>query len=303
MEFPHCGLYFTSEHIQQARQARDREPFKGAWALLESDPPHASFALQWDGLRYRFGDDQSAGETAARTLLALGAGAQDASYIEQVESLLALVQVFEMIRDHAAFAAGEQAQWLDHFGERVIDLNRAGDVLHPVETLWLGTLNLAAGVVLEREDWVEAGINVYQRTVRDEIRPEGYLPKAVSGQDGGSLYRDLIAVEALVLSAEIASHLGIDLWNFASRGVSVMTACAYLFFYYYYPGKWRWDNLSESESPQAFREHGSFLEMVYRRARPADVKLILEDLRPLYDVAGGLTTLTHGTAASRRLFG
>lgn len=301
----HCGLYFTNEHIQQARQAREREPFKTAWAfLLEQEQTEALSAAQWNALRYRFTDDLPAGEQAVRLLLDLDMGMKTGSNLDSLASAMVLAQMFEMLRDHPAFEAGEQAQWLDAFAALVTDLNNAVPLVTYLESLWLGALNTAAGIVLEREEWFEAGAEVYRQTVRDDIRPEGYLPRAVEGNDGGSLYRQLLAVKALVLMAEMASHAGLDLWNYASRGVSVMTACAYLFFYYYYPEKWRWEAISELDTRLLFREHGGFLEMVNRRARPGDVKLMLDDLRPIYDASGGgLTTLSHGLPVRRGLFG
>lgn len=297
----HCGLYFTDEHIQQARQAREREPVKTAWAfLLEQEQTGALSGAQWNALRYRFNDDLAAGEQAVHTLLDLHIVGAGGSLFDS----LAQAQTFEMLRDHPAFEQGDQTRWLEAFAGQVMAFNGADQAMAYPETLWLGTLNTAAGIMLERADWLEAGAEVFRQTVRNDIRPEGYLPPAIEGQDGGSLYRQLVSVKALVLTAEMAQHVGLDLWNYASRGVSVLTACAYLFFYYYYPEKWRWDTLSEPETRHLFREHGGFLEMVNRQARPKDVKLLLDDLRPIYDMSGGgLTTLSHGLPARRGLFG
>ena len=64
--FQHFGLYFTPEHVQNAHKNSEREPFPAAWAYLrESDiQPGTLAAVQWNGLRYRFDDDQKAGEQA-----------------------------------------------------------------------------------------------------------------------------------------------------------------------------------------------------------------------------------------------
>lgn len=300
----HCGLVFTGEHVRQAREGREREPLKTAWAfLLEQDQTGGLSAAQWNALRYRFNDDFAAGERAVRMLLDLGLSVTGEPF-DRLSAMLALAQTFEMLRDHPAFEQTTLAAWLETFAARVADFNQGAAALSPLETLWLGTLNIAAGLVLEREDWFKTGTDTYRQTIRDEVRPEGFLPQAVEGKDGGSLLRQLLSVKALVLSAEMADHAGVDLWDYASRGVSVMTACAYLFFYYYYPEKWRWDTLAESEAARLFRDHGGFLEMVNRRARPKDLKLMLDQLRPIYDVTGGgLTTLTHGVPARRGLFG
>lgn len=300
----HYGLFFTAEHVQQAGRDRDREPLKAAWSFLNGQEQGGALsALQWDALRYRLNDDSAAAEQAVKRLPDLGFDDTGAPF-DRMAIMLAQAQAFEMLRDFPAFDQPEQAYWLDAFAARLADVNGAVDRLAPVERIWLGTLNIAGGIVLEREDWFEAGADRYRQTISEAVRPEGYLPDAVDGKDGGSLFRQLAAVKALVLSAEMAAHVGVDLWDFAARGVSVMTACAYLFFYYYYPEKWRWDTLAESEPSRLFREHGGFLEMVNRRARPKDLKLMLDELRPIHDVTGGgLTTLTHGLPSRRGLFG
>jgi hypothetical protein len=303
--FLHCGLFFTDEHIQQARQMREREPFKTAWTfLLQQEQTGALASAQSNALRYRFNDDLIAGKQAVRALLDLDTSGKANSAFASLASLLTLAQIYEMLRDHSAFQKGERERWLDDFAAQVTNWNDSRAVMTYSETLWLGALNTAAGIVPERADWLETGAEIYRRTVQDDIRPEGYLPNAVEGKDGRSLYRQLLSVKALVLIAEMASHVGLDLWNYASRGVSVMTACAYLLFYYYYPEKWRWEPISEPDTRRLFREHGGFLEMVNRQARPKDAKLMLDDLRPIYDMSGGgLTTLSHGVPARRGLLG
>lgn len=303
--FSHCGLYFTGDHVQEARRMREREPFKTSWTfLLQQEQAGTLVSAQWNALRYRFNDDLIAGKQAARTLLDLDMGEKAGSTFDSLASLLALAQTYEMLRDYPAIEKGERKRWLDDFSAQVTSWKDSRQAMIYPETLWLGALNTAAGIVLERADWLETGAEIYRRTVRDDIRPEGYLPNAVEGKDGGSLYRQLLSVKALVLIAEMASHVGLDLWNYASRGVSVMTACAYLSFYYYYPEKWRWESISEPDTRHLFREHGGFLEMVNRQARPKNVQLILDDLRPIYDMSGGgLTTLSHGIPARRGLLG
>jgi hypothetical protein len=53
-----------------------------------------------------------------------------------------------------------------------------------------------------------------------------------------------------------------------------------------------------------YREHGAFLEMVNRRARPRTIQTLLDELRPCFNATGGgLTTLTHALPARRGLFG
>lgn len=302
--YTHSGLFFTHEQIQQARKNRGREPIHSAWArLLEQEQTDTPAAVQWDALRYCFNDDRAAGERALSGLLGLD-WHPAATHFATLSAALTLAHSFEMLRDHPAFAPKAQAAWLAAFAARVADFNGAAGELAFVETLWLGTLNVAAGIVLERDNWLMAGAALYHQTIGAEVRPEGYLPKAVEGNDGGSLMRQVLSVAALVLTAEMAGHVGLDLWGYAARGVSVLTACAYPVFYYYYPDKWRWDTLAQPDAPQVFHQHGGFLEMVNRRAQPKDMKMLLDDLRPVYDAGGGgLTTLSHGLPARRGLFG
>jgi hypothetical protein len=106
-----------------------------------------------------------------------------------------------------------------------------------------------------------------------------------------------------VLMAEATSHIGIDLWGYSARGVSVVTAASYLLYYYYYPDQWRWDTIAEVEAKYLFEENGAFLEILNRRTRPKDLKLLLDELRPIYNLPGGQTTLTHGLPARKGLFG
>jgi hypothetical protein len=124
----------------------------------------------------------------------------------------------------------------------------------------------------------------------------------VESGDGLGFYRQIRSVQALVLMAEAAQHAGVNLWDYTVRGVSVMTAVTYVMFYHFRPDKWRWDEGLEAVIPPFFRKHAGFMEMVNRRDnRPRDIQMLLDDLRPIYDVyGGGLTTLTHGLAASGR---
>ena len=159
--------------------------------------------------------------------------------------------------------------------------------------------------MLDANDRFEAGCEVFRHTI-EQVRPEGYLPAAVEGEDEASFHRQFFVVAALVCMAEAAGHAGVDLWNYNYRGISVITAAAYITYYYYYPTQWRWATIAEEPAKALFKDAGSFLEMVNRHARPHDLKLLLEEQRPLFNSAlGGLTTLTHAQAAKERrgLFG
>lgn len=303
--FTHFGLYFAPEHVRAARRDRDRPPLQAAWALLDGPAPAGALAAaHWDGLRHRFYDDLEAGERAVRWLEA-GAGLDDLAdaHFDRLGASLALAQAFEMVRDHPAMTGKTRADWLAAFEAQLAALNAVPpDSL--VEAVWLGAANAAGGVVLERRDLLEAAGDIFRQTIRDEVRPEGYLPRAVEVGDGRGLERQLLTAAGLALAAEAAAQAGLDLWGYSARGVSLVTACAYLVYYYYYPDKWRWDGGQTPDVSGLFRRWGGFLEILNRRARPRDMRLLLDDLRPIYQLdGGGLTTLTHGVGQRRGLFG
>jgi hypothetical protein len=305
--FQHFGLYFTPLHLQNARKHRDSEPFLSAWTWLHESvaQPGTLSAVQWNGLRYRFESEMGVGEQAVIDLQN-GVGLDIDGSLSDFDALSAgitLAQCFELVRDHPAWSPEAQSSWLERFRGLADFLNRQPEGISLVEQVWTGLLNVAAAVVLEDETRLEAGAHIYRLTIDNEIRPEGYLPHAVEGGDGGSLWRQLFIVAGLVLTAEAASHIGLDLWGYTSRGISVITAASYLIYYYYYSDQWRWDSLIEADTKQLFKEQGAFLEMLNYHARPADIKLLLDDLRPLYSpLSGGLTTLSHAVPARRGLF-
>jgi hypothetical protein len=304
----HCGLYFTPEHIQLAQRERNQEPFLSGWMYLRDREQNGAAGAQWSGLRYRFSDDYKAGESAIHALDKFTDNAQSEAqtYLDAIFETLVLAQAFEMVREHPAFAVDTRKRWLEFLAARISTLENRPDRDTHTETLWMALLNLIGGIVLENEPLVQRAIGVFQQTVTEDIRPQGYISKAVDGKDGGSLYRQILSVSALALMAEAASHAGVDLWEYSVRGVSVVTGAMYPIYYFYTPEKWQWDQgISVQEAQNLFRQYGGYLEMLYRRRHHKDLKPLLQDLRPVYDPrAGGLTTLTHGVIEKRRgLFG
>lgn len=311
----HCGLYFTSEHIQQARDHRDAEPFRSAWNVLRQRRQVELLALvQWQGLLYRLDDDAEAGARAVRILQ------QDdlmpsnpANNIERVAAALTQAQGFEQVRDHPAFA--DAGDWMQRFRALVDDLNRvAGDWLYS-EQVWVNALNLAAGIVLEDEQRFIQAAEVFKGLIRHDVHPEGYIRKAAQGQPHESLMQMLLAAQALILTAEMATHAGEDLWAFNERRVSALTPAPYLLYYYYYPEKWRWDAETEGDAvpeegesriePEAaqalYKRHAGMWEMAQKQSWSKDRQMLLDDIRPVYDLwGGGLVTLTHATPEPKR---
>jgi hypothetical protein len=300
--YSHFGLYFTPEQVQSARKNQSREPLAGAWAALNNlHPAEPLAAAVADGLRWRFQD--AAGETAAATLLKGTGLSGGGDYLTALMEAVALAQAAELVRDHPAFAPHAES-WLHTFSERVALLNLPPAGTGFVESLWLGLVNLLTGIVLQDDTRFGMGETVFRQTIRDEVRPEGYLPRAVEGGDGGSLWRQILSAGALTLMAEAAAHVDVDLWNVESRGISAITAASYSLYYFYYPTQWRWDTMSEEQAKPLFREWGGFIEIAHRRTRLRDIQLLMDELRPFNNpYMGGLTTLSHGQAARRGLFG
>jgi hypothetical protein len=307
----HYGLYFNHEHVAQVRRARDQEPFRSAVLYLHDREQRGFDEGQWLGLRYRFESDEAAGAEAVAALESciVEPFTDDVTYLDAIGQMMALAQGFELTRDHPAWGAGALVRWLNLYQERVDELSRSPYNDTQVENLWMAALVLVSGVLLEREEIFNVGVEVFQKTIDTEISPRGHIPRAVEGKDGGSLYRQILSVSALVLMAEAASHCGVDLWAYDNRGVSVTTGAIYPVYYFYTPDQWKWDEgISVDEAQYLFRRYGGYLEILNRRMGGfKDLKPVLEDLRPIYDArGGGLTTLTHGLAvkpARRGLFG
>jgi hypothetical protein len=300
VNWPHFGLYFTSEHVAIAQKLRDQQPFDAAWNLLHERGRTGAQAAQWAGFRYRFENDSAAGEEGVKRLLScIREGfSEDVTFSTAIQELLIHLHAFEMLRDHASLEPVLQMEFTDLAIKRLAHLNELAYEPSYVEALMRALLNLVSGIVFEQEAQFQYGVDIYEQTVREDIHPQGYIQKAVQSGDGGGLYRQFVAVQSLALMAEAASHVGVNLWDYSFRGVSLMTAFAYIEYYYYFPEKWRWDT---NATNQPFREYGGFLEMVYRRSAPQDLKPILDALRPIYDAAGGgLTTLSHGSPPKKR---
>ena len=303
--FQHCGLYFTSDHIQAAYEHVNREPFQSAWKFLNTQELNNSVMdnsnLILHAYRYKLSNNHESGLEVVHALQSsygLDLNLYP-TYFDTLAAGVTLAQAAELVRDHSTFAPS-QSTWLANYANFVDQLQHPPEDSTAVDHIWLGFLNLVSGIVLDANDRFEVGCEVFRQTIA-QVRPEGYLPAAVEGDDAASLHRQFFAVAALVCMAEAATHAGVDLWSYNHRGISVITAAAYITYYYYYPTQWRWGTVAEEPSKALFKDYGSFLEMVYRHARPHDLKLLLEEQRPLFNPAlGGLTTLTHAQPAKER---
>ena len=312
----HCGLYFSTDAIQRARAQQHTEPLAAAWTVLRQRMPLDFLEIaQWSGLLFRFTDDIETGARAV-DILQQSAAWQASSTVEQIASLMSWAQCFEMVRDHPQFS--QSGAWLERFAGAVTAANAASGSQY-VEQVWLNALNMVASVVLEDATLFAAAVATFKETIRDDVHPDGYIRRAAAGEKGMSLYRMLLAAQALILTAEVATHAEEDLWAFNARGVSALTPTPYLLYYYYYPEKWRWDAdiegdevpeegdslLSVADVQTLYKRHGGLWELAQWHSFSPDRQLLLHDLRPVIDVwSGGLVTLTHGVAEpKKRRFG
>lgn len=309
----HFGLYFTDVHVGQAQKHKNQSPFRDAWeCLTHVDESESLVAVQRAGLRYRFCGDTAAGEWG---ISVLNVGMFSAlvyesllkglvEYRDAIRGMVALGQCFELFHNHPASSDAERVRRLEIFSGYVDHLRHQVYSPTVLETLWLGVLNLTAGIILERKEWFDTGATIYRHAINTAIHPEGYLVHVVDESYRCGLEGQLSGVMALVLSAEAASHVGVDLWKHCTRGISVLTAAAYTLDAYFHPEKWAWDDMLTSEhTKNLFRRYGGFLEIVNRYlagSRDTALEKILKELRPIYDCyGGGLTTLSHALPRQR----
>jgi len=306
-QFTHYGLFFTEAHLQRAQKARDKAPFTKAFAILDTEHPDPLAEMLLKGYRYRLGD-KNAGEKAREALSAWLVDTHSSDlWVYMRQSILA-GQVIELIRP--LLTANIMEHWIDN---TIIMLKTETDATH--EHIWQGVVRMSLGIVAELEDDVENATTLYKQVIDDLLHPEGYIPKIVDHHNEVTSFTyQLQASQGLALMAEMAKHIGIDLYSYNKRGVSVTTACAYPLYYYFYPEKWRWsgdkyrpsEGVPEATAKQLFRDHAGFLEIIAEHYKPAlkAIQMIHDDLRPTFDpFGGGLTTLTHAPAPRRGLFG
>src|SRR5689334_9881394 len=115
----HCGLYFTDDHIRQARREQDVEPFHSAFLFLRDREQQGAEAAQWNAFRYRFQGDEDAGDKAVASLERWidEPLTDDTTYIDSIGQTIMLAQAFEMMRVHPAWDATRQINWLNLFSD------------------------------------------------------------------------------------------------------------------------------------------------------------------------------------------
>ncbi len=328
----HSGLYFGQEEIENAQSQRDKnEDLQAAWQWLlakpgdvikESQPEEKDAEpeqlIKGDlsdagklieaAFRYRFAEDDAAGQMAL-AILDKGFGLDEqATLFETITNALTAAHAFEIIRD----LLPETDAWLSDFANFTSNLLDNAEEAGFIEQLYLLTLRIVSAVLLEDESGFEAGITQFKQVIDAEVHPEGYfksLAKALVTQPKPKeeAFRDMVlACAALTMASEAAHQAGEKLWNYENRDVGLNTAITYLVYYYFYPAKWRWgeDELSEEHTAAIFAETGAWIEISTRRINPRGVELLLEEQRPFFNpYMGGLTTLSHIQKAKRWRFG
>jgi hypothetical protein len=306
MQSTPTGLTFSNTAIETAQGHQTEAPFDAAYEQLVSIQPEAPLkASLVDGFRYHFLGDSDALERATQAFILnqTGIGLLDSSgFVDAAAQTFASAQAFQLIRD--SVSEEEQTNWVVAY-ENLLDSIGKSETVMLLDRIWQMTATLVGGVVLQREDQLIAASDRFREIIAEEIHPEGYFPAVVERSEGGALQRQVMAAKGLVLAAEVASHVGVDLWNYEVRGISAKTAAIYAAAFFEYREQWQWDEAPDKDTHDAFyRANGAFLEFLNRQLRPEVLGTTLEQLRPLYDpYGGGFTTLTHAQPPRRGLFG
>jgi len=286
------GLFHTEADLRLARDNREREPIRSALARLETPAADPLAGAQLSALRGQLFEAPEAGYRAATALNE--ADLRFTGDLESIKRALGWLSAAAMLRDHPAW----EASWRADIAVMLEALDAAGvEAEDKLREFWLGALTMAAGILLESAEEIERGAAVYRRAVDQQIHPEGFFRGIADIADGEQLYEAQVsATGALVLLAEMAGRVGLDLWTYDSRAVSIFTAATYTHFYYFFPEKWRWEaDLSRERTAAIMRREGAFMELVNRRGPPQGIEQFLAEQRPLFCAwGGGLTTLTHG---------
>lgn len=301
----HYGLFFTLEHIKSSQKQRENGAVKVAWDMLENSPRlNDENNLYWLAMLYRIYGDMDAGVAAIGHLISTNIPTNLEINLFSLRDTLFKAHCFELLRDHPACIEIAPA-WLDAFSDQIALFNQMPHGMASLERFWLCAINLAAGVVLEDAVVFNTGVAAFKDLIAHQVHPDGYFKFVADRKDETTYLHHVMATAALALAAEIATNAGVNLWSFNHRGVSIVTAATYILYYYYFPDKWLWyKGLTPDETQQIFRQYGAFIEIVNYHSPLRGVDILLDELRPLFDLqGGGLTTLTHARLQKRRILG
>jgi hypothetical protein len=316
MTLKHVGLYSTSELLEQARNARETEPLSWAWAWLNAEegafirqraaptpedkrataPVHKpalsplAQALA-DATAYAYDHNEARG---ARAVDALRQAQIDAGAPDDLRAMmqgLAWANVFALLKGHPALTFADA--WRAGYRQRVQAwLTGEGWLV----SCWQGALRMSLGVLMGDEAQARLASEAYQTTIRD-VHAEGYFKTIAENKRDMGYREQFFAVMALTLTAEMAEGLGLGLWAWDNRGVTLGTALSYAMYYTFFPDQWRWGDAPTQESVKALvGEYGAFFEIAHHRTKLLrGIETLLDENRPFFSpYGGGLTTLTHG---------
>ncbi len=289
-----AGLFFSEGDLRLARDNLGRQPIASALPLLDAFRADPLERAQLLSLRYVLRNDEAAADDAMESLQAQDFAAVECPDIVEIQRHLGWLAVASRLRAHRHWqaAAGTILDLIAGWARR-LDSDVESD---PLRLSWLAAVSMAAAILREEETGFGRAAAIYRRIIDQHIHPEGYF-KGIVDIDGASetYAAQVSATRALVLMAEMAGLAGLDLWAYDNRGVSVMTAATYSFFYYFFPEKWRWEaGLTREQTVPLFRRVGAFFEMVERRATLRGIEQLFAEQRPMFCALAGLTTLTHG---------
>ena len=297
--FSDGGLTFSGEQLRRAQANLQSDVVQGALQLLDAprqDPPEAAIMA---ALRYLCAGADADALEAWALLDAANLKPATGGDRRGCQLLLAWLAALAMLRQHAGFRE-RRARFVDLFQAAPADWAPPDDLL---DVLWRGALQMAIGLVFERPALGREGAAIYRRAVDEHIHPEGFLKGIVDIDHAAGTYESQVsATGALALMAEMGEGLELDLWAYDSRAVTVHTAAAYSFYYYFFPEKWRWESgLTRQRTMAVMRRDGAFFELVNRRRPIRGIEAFFDEQRPLFCAyAGGLTTLTHGLAPPKK---
>lgn len=293
------GLTFSSEHLRLAREQRQSDVIQSALPLLDAPRPAPLDEAYMMALRYLWAGDEACALKAWALLREADLKPASAGDRRGCQLLLGWLAALAMLRRHEGFRKW-RAQFADQSQMALADWRASDDLL---DALWRGALQMAIGLVFERASLGREGAATYRRAIAEHIHPEGYLKGAVDGDGAGETYEaQVLGTAALALMAEMAEQLDLDLWSYDSRAVTVHTAAAYTFYYYFFPEKWPWESgLTRARTMAVMRREGAFFELVHRRQPMRGIEAFFAEQRPLFCAhGGGLTTLTHGLAPPKK---
>lgn len=301
------GLIFDRADIDRAHAHHDDAPFAAAWEMLRERQFTGLEAALADAFRFALDQNVTVGKTAL-TALAAHTPPPDQQPIDRLGDLVLIGQAAALLAAHPALTADDRAGLHTLLTDALATAAADPAIDTLPELIWLDTARMSIALVTGDRPTFEATCDAFRGIIADEVRPQGFIAKAVNGEDGGGMYRQVISSAGLVLMAEMATRHGVDLWGYQVRGVSVVTTAMYPMYYFYTTAKWKWDAGLQPEAVQSFfQRYGGYLEILHARQPHKDIQTVLDDLRPVYSPhAGGFTTLTHARPQPikrRKLFG